>query len=265
MFSALRRQINPATVLAFVALVFAITGGAFAATGGSGNGGGNSPAKASAATGRTANFAAAAAKKKAAPKSMRGPAGPKGATGATGPAGPAGPAGAIGPAGGTGPQGIQGEKGEKGESIKGETGPKGSEGNIGKTLAANATETGTWTYSTTAAGAVLASISFPIPLAETLNATQVHYVDRSEASSPECPGTLAEPEAKPGNLCVYQGIAASVKSLTGTTVAATEIFPPAGGPPIEGGEAGAGISGAAVLFIGEGNGVGWGTWAVTSK
>ena len=40
MFQKVRKQITPATVMAFVALVFALTGGAFAATGGSGSGNG---------------------------------------------------------------------------------------------------------------------------------------------------------------------------------------------------------------------------------
>ena len=39
MFRVLRRNLTPGTVIAFVALVFALTGGAFAATGGGGGGG----------------------------------------------------------------------------------------------------------------------------------------------------------------------------------------------------------------------------------
>jgi hypothetical protein len=121
------------------------------------------------------------AKKKAAPKSARGPAGPKGATGATGPVGatgPAGPAGAKGEngaAGTNGTNGSNGEKGEKGaagESVKSESLPvkpgaehceeggseftaaegkktyacNGEKGVIhpGETLPAEASEYGTW-------------------------------------------------------------------------------------------------------------------------
>jgi hypothetical protein len=149
-----------------VALVFAVTGGAFAATGG-----GNSPSH--------ATLTASAAKSKAKPKTKagpRGPAGPagkngtngtNGAPGATGPGGPAGPAGGTGPAGGAGANGesvtntaLVGNKGgckEGGAEFKvgsgtpthacdGEKGAAGKEGNLGKTLAKGATETGTWSF-----------------------------------------------------------------------------------------------------------------------
>ncbi len=118
MLSWIRRQLSPATVMAFAALVFAMTGGAFAVTshgGGSGSG--------------TASAGATAAKSKSKSKAgARGPAGPRGATGAAGLAGAAGPAGPTGPAGGTGPAGTgtQGEKGVQGE--KGETGVAGKAG-----------------------------------------------------------------------------------------------------------------------------------------
>ena len=82
MFRALRNHLTPSTAIAFVALVFAITGGAFAATGSVNNSGGG---------GSHGTLTASVAKKKAKPKpkgGARGPAGPKGAPGATGPAGP---------------------------------------------------------------------------------------------------------------------------------------------------------------------------------
>ncbi len=117
MFQSIRKHLNPTTVVAFVALVFAMTGGAFAATGGSGNG--NSPAKATASV-THASVAAKKKKKAAAPTSKPGPAGPKGATGAAGSAGPAGAAGAKGEngaAGGAGPQGATGPEGTPGTSV----------------------------------------------------------------------------------------------------------------------------------------------------
>ena len=199
MFQRVRKQITPATVMAFVALVFAVTGGAFAATGGSGN----SPAKATAAV-ASVHAVVAKAKKKAA--STRGPAGPKGATGATGatgPAGPGGPAGAAGAkgedgaAGGPGTQGVQGEKGTtgtNGESVKSSPVPvepgaahcpeggaeftaektkktyacNGEKGVIhpGETLPSGASETGVWLVQATGSGAEYHQIpiSFPIPL-----------------------------------------------------------------------------------------------------
>jgi collagen triple helix repeat protein len=203
MLSRIRKQLNPATVMAFVALVFAMTGGAFAVTGH----GGSSPA----ASARSASAVVTAAKSKTKPKVKAGPRGPAGATGATGPvgsAGPAGPTGPTGPTGATGPQGPQGNAGSNGEPGKnGENvtntelkagnatckeggaefkvgatkthacnGEKGPEGNIKATLPAGVTETGAWVVSPTSkestpdgTGAVNMSISFPIPLAEALS------------------------------------------------------------------------------------------------
>ncbi len=216
MFSAIRTHLSYANVAATMALVFALTGGAFAAT--SHPGGGSAGSKASASV----TPVASTAKKKAAPKSTRGPAGPKGATG---PTGPAGPAGATGPAGGTGPQGPQGsagnngsngEKGEPGTSVtsekvkKGEAmcekeggskftsasgttsacnGKEGSPWTAGGTLPPEKTETGAWSYgeiSKTAAGGgklVVPVASFAIPLANPL----------SGAGCGEEPATRTEP------------------------------------------------------------------------
>lgn len=58
-----------------------------------------------------------------------GPAGPKGSTGPTGPVGPAGPAGPAGPRGDTGATGARGEQGEQGEQ-----GPPGNDGAPGQSV-----------------------------------------------------------------------------------------------------------------------------------
>ena len=97
MFSALRKQITPTTVVAFMALVFAITGGAFAASSGGGDKGSNATASVVPLAG--------AAKSKAKPKAKAGP---------RGPAGPAGKNGANGAAGPQGPGGRQGRNGRGG-------------------------------------------------------------------------------------------------------------------------------------------------------
>jgi Collagen triple helix repeat (20 copies) len=125
MFKALRKHITPATILAFVALVFAITGGAFAAS----SPGGSSGAKPTAST-TLASAAKAKPKAKAGP---RGPAGPKGATGATGPTGATGATGAIGATGPGGPQGAAGATGNTGE-----TGSPGKNGANGASVASTA-------------------------------------------------------------------------------------------------------------------------------
>ena len=83
MFRALRKHLTPSTFIAFLALVFAVTGGAFAA---SGPGGGGS-AKATASSTRTGSAGSLsprpprASPSRRAKAGPRGPAGPKGATG----------------------------------------------------------------------------------------------------------------------------------------------------------------------------------------
>jgi hypothetical protein len=124
MFQQVRKHLNASTFIALLALVFAVTGGAFAA---SNHGGGSSGSKASVSTGARGvggNPIAIAAKSRPKAKTgPRGPAGPKGAAGATGPAGAAGAKGENGAAGATGPQGPAGNNGEKGE-----TGARGAAG-----------------------------------------------------------------------------------------------------------------------------------------
>jgi hypothetical protein len=207
MFSAIRKHLSYANVAATLALVFALTGGAFAATGG-----GSNPSHAT----LTASAAKVKAKTKAGP---RGPAGPKGATGAagaTGPGGPAGPAGPTGPAGGAGIQGTAGTNGTDGESVtniklvagKQTTCPEGGaefkvgagtatkacngeKGVIhpGETLAPEASETGAWTagvIESASNGEGLPPVgdrlfvpvaSFTIPLEKPLGAHEVHYIN----------------------------------------------------------------------------------------
>jgi hypothetical protein len=100
MFHRVRRHLNASTLIALLALVFAVTGGAFAATGH-----GGSPA------GALASVKAGAAKSKRGPRGPQGPAGPAGKNGAAGPAGPAGPVGAKGETGATGAAGANGVAG----------------------------------------------------------------------------------------------------------------------------------------------------------
>jgi hypothetical protein len=213
MSQKLKKHFTPSTAIAIVALVFAATGGAFAATGGSGNG--NSPAQASASV-----TVAHASKAKPKPKSTRGPAGPKGATGATGPAGPAGPGGATGPGGAQGPQGPAGNNGSNGE--KGENGTPGTPGKAGakgetgspwtpnSQLPAKATETGTFSYpdpASEAGGPQFIPISFPIQLKNELSSTQSEVVKENGEHLPhggtQCAGSAAEPTAPEEFLCVY--------------------------------------------------------------
>lgn len=100
----MQKRTNPATILALVALIFAATGGAYAATGGG--------------DGLHARGNIAAKKKKKSNNNIRGPAGPRGATGAVGPAGSTGGTGPAGPAGPKGESGPAGSNGAAGESLK---------------------------------------------------------------------------------------------------------------------------------------------------
>jgi hypothetical protein len=240
MFRAIRRQINPATVMAFVALIFAMTGGAFAVTDHGGNGYGAQ---------------ATASKSKAKPKGKpgpRGPAGPKGETGAAGPKGETGAAGSAGPKGETGAAGSAGLKGEagtagangtNGESVTSTTlnegeegcnaggskftvdgkattacnGEKGEPGETGFTKHLPGGDTETGVYGTVFSGsqgveAAILPISLPIPLLVPIQGSKVFVVSgeeqdhlNGEQPPTECQGTLQAPTAGKGAFCVYEG------------------------------------------------------------
>jgi hypothetical protein len=236
MFSALRKRLHltPSTVIASLALVFAMSGGAYAAS-----------------------RYVITSTKQISPKvlaSLKGAAGKPGANGAAGATGPAGAgtAGATGPAGPQGPQGILGTNGTNGTNgAPGAKGETGSPWTAGGTLPAKATETGTWTAgpSKEVAG-VFVPISFPIQLKEPLEKTNVHYVTATSPSS-ECPGSVETPTAEPGNLCVYEA--------------------PFGGGQFGGiltpelAAEGAGVSGAVMTFSPDPSVTATGSWAVTAS
>jgi len=212
--SKIRKHLNPATAVALLALVFAATGGAFAATGG-GSRGGSKGGRAS------AQLTATTAKSKGGKPGPRGPRGPagrvgpigkNGTNGATGPAGQAGPAGPAG-SGGQGPAGPTGSAGEsvkvteegecttfnnasgEGKACNGEQGLPGKPGapwTPNNTLPKDATETGTWGVhvfpadvfieegNTEGEAVPVDPISFPIKLAAPLT-------DPSECGNPGKP------------------------------------------------------------------------------
>lgn len=216
MFSAIRKHLNPATVVAFMALVFAMTGGAFAATGGGGAG-----AKASSSVTPSAAAAKAKAKPKAkaGPRGPAGPAGKNGATGATGAAGAQGPAGAAGAkgeagaAGATGAIGAQGPQGEQGapgaEGAEGPAGPLLESLPSGKTLKGVYATSGYGEAGFPNAGYGLAStgVSFVFPVVlngGSAGGSAFHYIKKGEAPPAGCTGgTFEAPTAEPGNLCIY--------------------------------------------------------------
>lgn len=211
MMGFIRRRLSYVNVAMTVALVFAMSGGAFAVAG----------------KGTAGQATIAAKKKKSKAKVLRGPAGPKGATGPAGPAGPSGPAGPAGPAGAkgetgpagaVGPQGPAGPEGPAGPAGKnGTNGKEGSPWTAGGTLPSGSAETGVWSLTQLKAeenfGGVKIPISFTIPLAAPLDENHVHVIEPEaglpgkEAVPAGCSltrsGETVEVEAEAGNLCVY--------------------------------------------------------------
>lgn len=243
MLSKIRVRLTYANVLMTAVLVLAMSGGAYAAS-----------------------KYAITSTKQISPKvlkSLQGKAGRDGAPGSAGAKGETGAAGPTGPAGSQGPQGPKGENGTNGAN--GTNGKDGSPWTASGTLPKGKTETGTWSVSAGPTNAPIFMISFTLPLASSLGAAEVHYV-ASTGNGSTCPGSVAKPEAEPGNLCVYETLATGVEKEG--PIAKALIFDPSvslsHGVPNHG----AGTSGAVVYLSKEGTGeppFGYGTWAVTEK
>jgi hypothetical protein len=223
MFSTLRTRFGIPGVISVMALVFAMFGGAYAASNSSGGG-----------------------KATASAKAKKGPRGPRGATGPTGPQGPAGLAGPAGPAGPKGDAGSPGANGtstttvafsgnqhgclEGGVEVKsagvptfvcnGEEGQQGAEGSawtLGGVLPSGATETGTYLIGSETGTGVFeeyaaTSISFPIPLTAGLPLTNTIFVPKETPAPSNCENSehaglasTENPEAKKGFFCLFEG------------------------------------------------------------
>jgi hypothetical protein len=108
--------------------------------------------------------------------------------------------GARGRRGARGPTGLQGKEG-----VQGKEGPRGLPGSFPATLPAGQTLTGAYNVegtNPTGAEAVFAggSISFHFALT---SAPQNRFLKVGEHTT-ECPGSVGEPKAQPGWLCVYE-------------------------------------------------------------
>jgi hypothetical protein len=194
MLSRIRRRLTYANVAMIVALVFAMSSGAYAAS-----------------------KYVITSTKQISPKVLKALQGKNGKPGSVGPVGPAGPAGSAGAAGAKGENGALGLSGKEGkEGLLGKQGELGKSGELGKegspwtakgTLPVGSSEHGVWLIPGQFAkpgSTVKATVSFPIPLASKLEVAQVHYIGPAETAPPGClSGTVAKPEAESGNLCVY--------------------------------------------------------------
>jgi len=211
-------------LISVIALVFAMIGGAYAA---SDSGGGEATASAQGKPGPRG---------KPGKPGKPGPAGPQGLAGAPGAKGDTGATGATGKDGAQGVQGVQGNQGTAGaagksvvsavESPGGNCTQGGSNFEVQgsgtktyacngltgftETLPSNKTETGAWGGSDEEGLAIVTPISFTIPLANALDENHVVIVPTGEPKT-NCDNgvgpapSLENPEAAPGYLCVFQG------------------------------------------------------------
>ena len=215
MFSRIRKRLTFANIVMTLALVFAMSGGAYAA-----------------------KKYLITSTKQISPKviaQLKGKNGTNGVNGTNGTNGVNGKDGAQGPVGGKGPAGEKGEKGDKGEQglkgttgLQGSVGPQGTTGTNGtngtngaagepwtpnNTLPSGATEKGAWAASgmpATLPGfptveGLWTSISFTIPL---VSAPAAHVIAEGAKGTGggTCPTTseASKPEAEPGNLCIFE-------------------------------------------------------------
>ncbi len=265
MVSMLRRNLNAPTLIAIVALVFAMVGGAVAA-----NSSGGEKAEASAGE-----------------RGLRGPKGPRGARGPAGPAGPQGPAGAPGAPGakgdpgaagangvspvGTAFNGVKGDCNEGGVEFKGANTTVACNGVDGETgftevLPEGKTETGIWSVLVNEGEVGITPVSFNIPLLAAPDPVLVKQGEDGTANG--CPGLVnGTPQADPGKLCVY------VNSVIGSLEDEPNGDPPVNefsfvNPTIQLGSGPEAAAPSGVLIqtsvCETAPCVDWGTWAVTA-
>jgi Collagen triple helix repeat (20 copies) len=177
----IRERITYGNVAMTLALVLSMTGGAYAA-------------------GRIIITST----KQISPKVIRqlaGKVGPAGPAGLAGPPGPSGPAGPLGPTGSPGPKGDPGVQGERGAP-----GPKGDTGEpwtAGGTLPSGKTLKGEWNvggYASEPQNIFKTSVSYALPLS---GAPTTHYIHVGASVPAGCTGSVQQPGAEPGNLCVF--------------------------------------------------------------
>jgi hypothetical protein len=271
MFNRIHRKLGTAGfVISIVALVAALGGGAYAASGG--------------LNGKQKKEVEKIAKKYA---GKPGATGPAGAAGAKGDAGAAGASGTAGVAGNNGvsvtTSAASGSECEFGgvkltsaggnsKVCNGEEGAPGAPGKQGEpwtdggTLPAGSTETGQFTLQSQSGEPIrgfyaIAAISFPIPLAQELDGAHALFVEKNELIPAQCENSnhagsasVTNPEATEGFLCVFEGEFFSMNSQEAEVVkGATGSF--TGGTTVAGADVVAEPTAAPAIMEG--------TWAVT--
>jgi hypothetical protein len=296
----MRKHFTYANVVTTLVLVFAMSGGAYAAS-----------KYVITSTKQVSPSVLKSLKGKGGANGAQGPAGPMGPAGSAGAPGAKGQTGAAGKDGAPGEKGVPGEKGTPGTNgfngtngvsvtskefagsqgtckeggsefsaasnsktfaCNGKEGKEGSPWTAGGTLPAGSSETGQWSVSVNQAeeraSFVTASISFTIPLANALGKEHTHFIGPEEgegepkAKMPTgCSGNFKAPKATSGNLCVFTQTVLDLKT--------SSVLPaPFNIIDAETGEQQAGRSGAYMsAFIGGGKTgdtiIGVGDWVVT--
>jgi hypothetical protein len=172
-----------------------------------------------------------------------------GKPGATGPAGAQGPAGVKGDAGAAGAPGAKGATGATGA-----TGPEGPAGPTETVLPFEETLTGVWAFSGKGTTTVeYEAISYPLRIipAPSLTIPSDNVIPAPGTSStPQCPGTVSDPEAAPGEFCLY------IKEVNNAGISDGEINNTSADRS----------SGIIIPFVVESESFSWGngTWAVTA-
>lgn len=200
MSSFMRRHVRlgPAGVIAVIALVLAMTGGAWAA--------------------KKVIITSVSQIKPSVRNQLKGEAGPAGPVGAAGKEGATGPAGTPGSNGTSAKvsefSGVKGGCSAGGVEIQSASpaayvcnGKDGEPGPFGESLPKGKSLKGNWGVALNSAGAGTDAISFLFPLSTPPVLRVIPEGEEGVVFPTECPGNVTAPKATEGNLCLYVGLA----------------------------------------------------------
>lgn len=206
MFFVIRKRMTLAGTIGIFALVFALGGGAWAA-----------------------NKVLITSVHQISPsvlKKLKGAAGPQGPAGLQGPPGAPGTKGDAG-APGTSGLSVTNTKLNPGDATCKEGGSRftvgsgaptfacnGSPWTAEGTLPSNATETGMYSFGVGPPERQYVSIGFTLPLELALEAANIHYIKAEGEDTTDCPGSVSEPAATAGELCLYKKFGLNIEDPT---------------------------------------------------